>query len=161
MFAEPIDVERATQALKMRLPDRYPVFRQIPVPSRNPLGRELDDAPDFDIHNHIVVGELDRPGDDETLQRYVSALMSRPLDRSKPCGRSISERLPRGQRDGRPVPPRPADGTALARVLLELTDDEPDDDLAEAGGSTAPESPTGTSYRLPSLTDMVGPATGR
>lgn len=163
MFAESIDVERATQVLKMRLPDRYPVFRQIPVPSRNPLGGEnWIDAPDFDIHNHIVVGELDRPGDDETLQRYVSALMSRPLDRSKPLWEI---HLLNGYRGASAMVARfhhaLADGTALARVLLELTDDEPDDDLAEAEREHRTGVPDpGPSYRLPSLTDMVGSATG-
>ena len=54
-----------------------------------------------------------------------------------------------------------ADGTALARVLLELTDDEPDDDLAEAEREHRTGVPDpGPSYRLPSLTDMVGSATG-
>ena len=40
----------------MRLPDRYPVFRQIPIASRNPLGgQNWVDDPDFDIPDHIVV----------------------------------------------------------------------------------------------------------
>ncbi|MFN8126529.1 MAG: wax ester/triacylglycerol synthase family O-acyltransferase [Candidatus Nanopelagicales bacterium] len=163
MFADPIDVERATQVLQMRLPDRYPVFRQIPVASRNPLGGfNWVDAPDFDVHDHVVVAELDRPGDDETLQRYVSALMSRPLDRDKPLWEI---HLVNGYRGGTAMVARfhhaLADGTALARVLLELTDDAPDDDLAEADREQRSGAPDpGPSYSLPSLSDVVGSATG-
>ena len=40
-FGERIDIERATLALSMRLPERYPVFRQIPVASRNPSPRRV------------------------------------------------------------------------------------------------------------------------
>lgn len=134
MFDEPLDIDRAIDVISMRLPSRYPVFRQIPVASPNPLaGDSWVDDPDFDISRHVVVRELDAPGDDVALQRYVSEQMSRPLDRSRPlweihfltgygAGTAIVQRYHHAL----------ADGTALARVLLELTDDRPDDDLAEA-----------------------------
>ena len=32
-FSEPLDFDRAVQVIKHRIPDRYPVFRQMPVPS--------------------------------------------------------------------------------------------------------------------------------
>lgn len=163
MFGGRVDRERATRVLQMRLPDRYPVFRQIPVASRNPLGGyNWVDAPDFDIDDHVIMAELAAPGDDETLQRYVSTLMSRPLDRDKPLW---EVHLVDGYRGATAMVARfhhaLADGTALARVLLELTDDEPDDDLAEAERERRRGVPDpGPSYRLPSLTDVVGSATG-
>lgn len=163
MFAEPIDVARATAALRLRLPDRYPVFRQIPAQSRNPLGGYYwVDDPDFDVAHHVVEATLDRPGDDETLQRYVSGLMSKPLDRDRPLWQI---HIVHGYRDGSAMIARfhhaLADGTALARVLLELTDDSVDDDLIEAdqsGRATTTDSTRGTS--LPSLGSLMGSATG-
>ena len=103
----------------MRLPDRYPVFRQIPCHPCNPLGARTGSTPRLrHFPSHIVVGELDRPGDDETLRRYVSALMSRPLDRSKPLWEIHLWNSYRGnQRDGRPVSPRPRRQGQPWRVL--------------------------------------------
>lgn len=161
-FAQELDVERATRALQLRLPDRYPVFRQIPVASRNPLGGyNWVDDPDFDIDRHIMVAELDRPGDDETLQRYVSGLMSQPLDRDRPLWQI---HILHGHRGGSAMVARfhhaLADGTALARVLLELTDDQPDDDLRQADRSRRQQDSGDRLPAAPSLSRMVGSATG-
>lgn len=162
-FGEPVDVERATRALSMRLPERYPVFRQIPVASRNPLGgTNWVDDPEFDIDNHITVTELERPGDDESLQRYVSRLMSIPLERDQPLWQV---HIVHGYRGGSAMVARfhhaLADGTALARVLVELTDDDPDDDLRQADRiRRKTDSNEGPSYSLPSLGSVVGSATG-
>ena len=162
-FGERIDIERATRALSMRLPERYPVFRQIPVASRNPLGgTNWVDDPQFDIDHHIVEAELDRPGDDETLQRYVSHLMSVPLERDRPLWQV---HVVQGYRGGSAMVARfhhaLADGTALARVLVELTDDDPDDDLLQADRiRRKAETNEGPTYSLPGLGAVVGSATG-
>jgi diacylglycerol O-acyltransferase len=133
MFDGPIDVPRATNLIKLRLADRYPVFRQIATDSRNPLGGpSWVDDPDFDINNHISFAELDPPGDDKSLQDYVGALMSKPMNRTIPLWEI---HIVNGYNDGTAMVARfhhaLADGTALARVLLEMTDDDPDDDLRE------------------------------
>lgn len=163
MIDGPVDPDRATAALTMRLPDRYPVFRQIPISSRNPLGGEnwIDD-PDFDVTRHITFAELEEPGDDEALQRHVSAQMSRPLDRTKPLWEI---QFLSGYGSGTAMVARfhhaLADGTALARVLLELTDDQPDDDLAEETKLRShPEQNRGPAYQVPSLSRVLGSATG-
>jgi diacylglycerol O-acyltransferase / wax synthase len=162
MFEGPLDIERAIELVTMRLPDRYPVFRQIPIASRSPLGgQNWVDATDFDVANHIVHAALERPGDDEALQRYVSAQMSRPLDHAKPLW---EVHFVDGYRGGTAMMARfhhaLADGTALARVLLELTDDEPDDDLREAEEHARQgTSNEGPSYSLPGLSELVGTAT--
>ncbi len=162
MLSGPLEIDRAIAAVQMRLPDRYPVFRQIPIASRNPLGGyNWVDAPDFDVRDHIVEAQLDRPGDDETLQRYVSTLMSQPLDRDKPLWQI---HFVGGYRDGTAMVARfhhaLADGTALARILLELTDDDPDGDLKELDRTRRSEQDQPEPSGSPSLTDLVGSATG-
>ena len=156
-MAAPVDRKRARSVLRRRLPDRYPVFRQIPVPSRNPLGGfNWVDDPDFDVANHVVVGELEQPGDDEALQRYVSRLMSQPLDRNRPLWQV---HLLDGYRGGSAMVARfhhaLADGTALARVLLELTDDRPAADLEDLSSSDPAPGPSSAG-----IGDLVGGATG-
>ncbi|MCH9815210.1 MAG: wax ester/triacylglycerol synthase family O-acyltransferase [Actinomycetia bacterium] len=140
MFDDALDVERAIDVLRVRLPERYPVFKQKPVASRNPVGGDYwVSDPDFDIHDHIVFADLGAGGDDADLQEYVSAQMSRPLDKTRPLWEVhfISNYL-RGTAVLARFHHAMADGTALARVLLELTDDNPDDDLAEAENLKAP-----------------------
>ena len=149
MFDGPIDVERAINVIRVRLAERYPVFRQIPVDSRSPLGGpSWVDDPDFDVNNHVSFAELDPPGDDEELQAYVGELMSEPLKRTIPLWEI---HFVNGYRGGTAMVARfhhaLADGTALARVLLELTDDNPDDDLREAERLAKPgEENIGPSY---------------
>lgn len=157
MMAEPVDHARARALLSRRLPDRYPVFRQIPVPSRNPLGGfNWVDDPHFDVADHIEVSELARPGDDEALQRFVSQLMSRPLPRDRPLWQIY---LVDGYRGGSAMVARfhhaLADGTALARVLLELTDDGPDEDRR-----TEAEPRPAAREASSGIADIVGGATG-
>ncbi|MCB0917669.1 MAG: DUF1298 domain-containing protein [Actinobacteria bacterium] len=134
-FSEPLDFDRAVQVIKHRIPDRYPVFRQMPVPSQNPLGGGdywVDD-PDFDLANHIHVLELPAGSGDRALQELVSEQMSRPIPRDRPLWQAF---FINGYKGGTALLSRfhhsMADGTALARVLLELTDDDPDGDLVEA-----------------------------
>lgn len=134
-FDRPLDFDRAVQVIKQRIPDRYPVFRQIPVASRNPLGGGdywVDD-PDFDLRNHIHVRDLPPGSGPAELQEFVSAEMSKPLPRDRPLWQAF---FINGYGEGMALLSRfhhsMADGTALARVLLELTDDDPDGDLKEA-----------------------------
>ncbi len=65
--------------------DAMPRYRQklafVPLALDTPVW--VDD-PDFDIHNHIVRAALPAPGTDRELQRYVSRVFSRPLDRRRP-----------------------------------------------------------------------------
>ncbi len=161
MFDDPLDIDRAIDVISMRLPGRYPVFRQIPVASHNPLaGDNWVDDPDFDISRHVLVRELDAPGDEGALQRYVSEQMSRPLDRSRPLW---EVHFLTGYGDGTAIVQRYhhalADGTALARVLLELTDDGPDDDLSEAARLRDEGSENvGPVHRLPTPGQIPGAA---
>lgn len=134
MFDGQVDVDRAIKVINVRLPQRYPVFKQIPVRSQSPLGGDnwVDD-PNFDINNHITFADLEAPGNDESLQKYVGEQMSKPFDRSIPLWEI---HFVNGYLGGTAMVARfhhaLADGTALARVLLEMTDDDPDGDIQEA-----------------------------
>lgn len=93
---------------------------------RSPVGLpHWEDDPDFDLDRHVRRARLER-GDDAALQDYLSVHNSRPFDRSHPlweihlidgydAGPVVFCRLHHAL----------ADGVALARVLLSLTDVTP------------------------------------
>lgn len=130
--ADPLDHDRFLDVLRRRVVDRYPVFGQRPVLSRVPLGpAHWEDDPDFAIERHIRHETLPEPGDDRALQEYVSGFLDKPLPRDRPlwevhildgygAGTAVYSRLHHSL----------ADGIALMRVLLSLTDEtaEGDDD---------------------------------
>lgn len=143
-FDEPLPADRLTDVLRERLVEPYPRFRQRPV--EPPLG--LIGAPqwedvevDYELHVHRVA--LPAPGDRAALQDFVADRMVVPLDRSRPLWEF---HLVEGYGDGCAVLARMhhaiADGVALARVLLSLTDAQPDAGVAppapEDGGPGGP-----------------------
>ncbi|HEY0774864.1 MAG TPA: wax ester/triacylglycerol synthase domain-containing protein, partial [Nocardioidaceae bacterium] len=131
-----VDWDRLVQGAQQRMLDRYPVFRQRPVMPRSPVGLpHWEDDPDFDLDRHVRRARLER-GDDAALQDYLSVHNSRPFDRSHPlweihlidgydAGPVVFCRLHHAL----------ADGVALARVLLSLTDATPEG----AQGADSPE----------------------
>lgn len=132
--AEPIDWQRFKAVLARRVVDRYPVFRQRAIAPLTPVGLPYYvDDPDFTLDRHLVHARLDPPGDEAALQRYVERQMHVPLDRSRPLWQV---HLVEGYGTGSAVVSRfhhsLADGIALTRVLLDLTDRTPDADLLEA-----------------------------
>ncbi|MCS6843299.1 MAG: wax ester/triacylglycerol synthase family O-acyltransferase [Caldilineales bacterium] len=127
IFDQPVDFERLKQVLNQRLV-RLDRFRQRVVEPRLGLGSprwEFD--PHFDIANHLHRIALPPPGDQAALQDLVSDLASTPLDYSKPLWQY---HLVDGVGQGSALVCRLhhciADGIALMRVLLTLTDDAPD-----------------------------------
>lgn len=127
IFDQPVDFERLKQVLNQRLV-RLDRFRQRVVEPRLGLGSprwEFD--PHFDIANHLHRIALPPPGDQAALQDLVSDLASTPLDYSKPLWQY---HLVEGVGQGSALICRLhhciADGIALMRVLLTLTDDSPD-----------------------------------
>ena len=162
-FDDVVDAERLRAVIQHRLADRYPVFHQVAVESANPFGLPYwEDDPDFSLDRHLREVVLPAPGDDLCLERYVEEQMHRPLDRSRPLWEA---HLVTGYRGGSAVVTRfhhaLADGIALARVLLALTDAGPTTDLTdgEAVGQwydeEAQDAPAGL---LGSATRVVGPA---
>lgn len=158
-FPEPLDTEAAIAVLDERLPTRYPVFRQHPVPTRDPRYHAMwEDDEDFDIREHIFHIELESPGSQAQLQEYVDRVISLPLrtDRSPWEAHLIS-----GYGEGSALYIRlhhaMADGTALARVILELTEEDPNysDDTGEELIVAEIEPESDDEHKSKSLTDRI------
>ena len=118
---------RLRQTLEKRML-AYDRFRQRVVEPRSALGPviwELD--PNFDLDAHIRRVGLPEPGGKAELEQLVSDLMSTPLDYSKPLWQI---HIIENYKDGFVLINRLhhciADGIALMRVLLSLTDESPD-----------------------------------
>ena len=117
-------------ALKELIEDRllpYDRFRQRVVEPAVPMAgpRWVDDE-HFNLRSHLQRVALPDPGGQRELQEMVSNLMSTPLDRTKPLWQF---QYIENYRDGSALVARIhhciADGVALIRVLLGLTDDSP------------------------------------
>lgn len=126
-FDEPIDYERLVVTIERRLL-AFDRFRQRVVSPRVPFGNhtwELD--PHFDIRAHVHRAALPAPGGRRELEEMMSDIISTPLDRSRPLWQF---HLLEGYGDGCVVASRLhhsiADGIALMRVLLSMTDLTPD-----------------------------------
>jgi diacylglycerol O-acyltransferase len=152
-FDEPIDLSRAREILKTRLVDEFPRFRQR---VSEPLGRppRFEDDSEFDVDQHLHRLGLPSPGDRMALEELVSDLITPPLDPTRPLWHVY---LIEGFGEGSALLFRIhhciADGIALARVMLSLTDAEPDVAFADA----PPARERGAGGRLRALTR---PATG-
>src|SRR4029077_11650892 len=133
-----VDVKRLRGLLDRRLAPFERFHQRVVRPrSRGNLPHWEDDAR-FDIQNHVSHIALPGPGGDAALQEIVSDLMSVPLDFTKPLWHV---HLIDGYGDGSVVLARIhhslADGIALVRVVLSLTDETPQ---ARPGRAAAKES---------------------
>jgi len=128
LFDRPLDVAAVRALFEERLL-RFPRFRQrIVTPARTLREPRWEIDPDFDIDTHLHHVALPPPGDDLALQSMVSDIVAVPLDPERPLwaawvvdgygtGGALISRLHHCI----------ADGIALTRVLLSLTDEDPDD----------------------------------
>ena len=128
IFDRPLDHEAVRSLIEDRML-KFPRFRQRIVTSLGGLGEpqwELD--PNFDIEAHMHRAALPPPGDEQMLRSFVSETMSRPLDPAKPLW---EDWLVEGYQGGGALVTRihhcVADGIALTRLLLSLTDDDAED----------------------------------
>jgi WS/DGAT/MGAT family acyltransferase len=120
-FDEPVDWDAYRGLVRERLVERFDRFRQRPVEGL--AGPHWEDVElDLDLHFHHVA--LPSPGDRRALEEFVSDRVATPLDRSRPLWDVY---LIDGYGDGAAVLTRMhhciADGIALARVMLTLTED--------------------------------------
>ncbi len=152
--AEPVDADGLRRLLAERLVGQFPRFAHRPADTSSPLGRArwvADEA--FSIDRHLVEVTLAAPGDSRALQRYVGAQQEEPLDPDLPMWQV---HLVHGYRDGSAVLFRVhhsiADGMALARVLLSLTD------LAPPGGAEG--EPVGFTEANPGGASLPSPLLG-
>jgi diacylglycerol O-acyltransferase / wax synthase len=152
LFDEPVDWERVKEVTQQRLVDRFPRFRQRVVESRMPLrAPRWEDDPDFALEHHMHHLGLPAPGDRAALEELVGDLMTMPLDRNRPLWHTY---MVDGFGSGAAIINRMhhciADGIALARVMLSLTDSQP-------GAGIAPSPPAHDGARprrrLPALAE--------
>ncbi len=157
-FDEPPDWDAVREVVKARLIDRYPRFRRRVVEGRQPIsGPHWEDDPHFDLDLHLRRVALPAPGDEVALRAMVADVTATPLDPARPLWLF---HLIDGYGDGAAMVIRIhhciADGIALARVLLSLTDPVPD------APATPPDAPRrdghGTGHGP--LGRMVAPAAG-
>src|SRR6478735_6413535 len=119
------DWERVLAVVRSRIVEHYPVFSQRPVPRPGPLGRhEWADDPHFDLERHVHRVTLAGDGTDADLQAYIEGHLARPFDMTRPLW---EVHLVSGHGAGAALVFRIhhalADGMALTRVLLGLTED--------------------------------------
>ena len=153
LFDEPLDVSRIKQVYRRRLIGRYPRFRQRVIESRVPFRPpSWEDDPDFDLEHHVHHLALPAPGDTRALQELVSELIATPLDHNRPLWQVY---VVDGFGDGAALITRMhhciADGIALARVMLSVTDSAPDAE-PDAEPEEPPAAPGG------GLTGLARPA---
>ncbi|MEZ5076310.1 MAG: wax ester/triacylglycerol synthase family O-acyltransferase [Solirubrobacterales bacterium] len=114
--------DRVAATIEERMVAAFPRFRQR-VDDR--LGRTpaFEDDPNFEIGNHVHRVALPAPGDRTVLEAKVGDLITPPLDPGKPLWHAY---LIEGYGEGAAMLWRIhhsiADGIALARVMLSITD---------------------------------------
>jgi len=131
-FEEAVDVERVREILRSRLVEPFPRFRQLVTEPRLGVGvPSWEDDSRFDLARHVHHLAVPAPGDKRALEELISDLIGSPLDRSKPLWDMY---LIDGFGGGMALLARThhciADGIALSRVLLSLTDTHPDAGIA-------------------------------
>jgi len=120
---------------------RYDRFRQKAIRPLLPFAPpywEFD--PDFDIDAHLHRIALPSPGDQRALEELVNDFMSTPLDFSKPLWQfHLIENYGEGCALLCRLHHCIADGIALVRVLLDLTEDGPANGIGEENSETPGE----------------------
>src|SRR3954463_2370336 len=124
------DWDRVLDVVRSRIVEPYPVFTQRATRGGRPFARHRwEDDPDFDLERHVHRATLPGPGGDDAqpdaaLQAYIEEHLSRPFDRRRPLW---EVHLVDGHGGGAALVFRIhhaiADGIALTRVLLGLTED--------------------------------------
>jgi diacylglycerol O-acyltransferase len=150
-FDEPVDWRRCRATFLERVVGRFDRFRQRAVEGPPLSGPHWEDDPDFDPELHFHHLALPAPHDRRALQDLVADRIVTPLDRDRPlwevylidgygAGCAILVRIHHSI----------ADGIALARVMLTLTDG------GETGASGIAEPEAADSHGS-SLLSEIGP----
>src|SRR6266545_953361 len=151
-FDEPLDWQAVQDVFRERVVEQFPRYSRRAVDGLPGAAPAWEDDPDFDIGLHFHRIGVPAPGDRRALREVVSDLVTMPLDRSRPLWDVY---LLEGFGGGCALLVRMhhaiADGIALARVMLSLTD----------GGSEPTRfaaSPASNGGVLSRLTGLVRPA---
>jgi diacylglycerol O-acyltransferase len=129
MFLERVpDWDEVTELIRRRVVEPFPVFHQRPEVSgvSGLLGQPywVDDE-DFRLERHLRRFTLPAPGDDRMLQHHIEGFLDRPLDHDHPLWQlHLIDGYGRGAAMFLRIHHSLADGIALTRVLLSLTEGE-------------------------------------
>ena len=131
LFDEVIEYDRFMAVWEDRLLAQYARFRQRIVEKPRGSGRYMwEEDPYFDIRAHVRRIALPEPGDARALQHLVGDLISTDLDHHKPLWRVyLIENVEGGCAVFSRFHHCIADGIALIRVMLSMTDKEADLDF--------------------------------
>lgn len=137
-FARPLDRGRLRDTLEQRLLC-YDRFRMRVGYPKIGVGRPLwKQYRHFDLDDHLEFHQLDEPGDEGALMSLVSELMSTPLTRDLALWKfHLIEGFGSGCALVCRIHHAIADGIALLRVLLSLTESEGEDLLEAPRRATA------------------------
>jgi diacylglycerol O-acyltransferase / wax synthase len=120
-----IDMKRLRLVLERKLAPFSRFHQRVVRPRSRANLPHWEDDPTFDVDNHVTHIGLAAPADETALRRLVSELMSEPLDYTKPLWHM---HVIDGYEGGSVILTRIhhaiADGIALVRVLLSLTESE-------------------------------------
>lgn len=138
-FEEAVDWAALRTLISERVLDRFPRFRQRAVEDHGTYFWES--VEDFDLEQHLHPVRLAPPAGREELQEFTSGLISWPLDRDRPLwDLYLVENYGSGCAIVFRIHHAIADGIALARMLMSLTDDPEVEPVAVAepvaGGPT-------------------------
>jgi WS/DGAT/MGAT family acyltransferase len=143
-FDEPIDWDRLRARFLERVVDRFDRFRQIADEGPPFAGPRWRADPDFDPDLHFHRVALPPPHDRGVLQAFVSDRLASPLDRDRPLWEVYCiDELGKGAAVLVRIHHSIADGIALARVMMLLTDEGDTgsagiDDVARDGRGSGP-----------------------
>ena len=153
-----LDRRLALARLRQLIEERFLVFRRFRQRTQQTAtGAYWRDDREFDIAAHVVATKLPSGAGDRELQALVSQLVATPLPRGRPMWQF---HLVTNYRGGSALIARIhhcyADGIALVRVMLSMTD---------ASASGPPAMPFDAGERGPGATDdplaeLLGPLTG-
>jgi diacylglycerol O-acyltransferase len=151
LFDEVVDYDRFRDTFAVRFAYSFDRFRQRLTESSPGSGNFFwEDDPYFDVRAHVRRVALPAPGDTAMLQSLVSDLMSNDLDHHKPLWRAY---LIEGYGEGSAMFVRfhhcIADGIALIRVMLSMTDRKRNPDFVPL--------PQATKALVPSGRSLLGP----
>ena len=132
-FDEPLELDAVLDTLRERLIGRYPVFTWRPERPESGVGQDHWVAdPAFRLEDHVHVHDVGAAAGYEAIQAFMGDRMSEPLPMGKPLwqahilnGEDVSAIVMRFHH-------AIADGTALVRVLLDMTTDTPYGDSSDA-----------------------------
>ena len=154
LFRERIALARLRKVIN----DRFAVFARFrKLPMELPGGAVWQADPDFDIERHVVAASLPGRAGRTELETFVSRLASSPLDPTRPRWQfHLVDNYESGSAVVARIHHSYADGIALVRVMLSMTD-------ATAHGPAAmPFAPRPQKHRETNdpLEQLLGPLSG-